>query len=286
MADIRTIDMLTVDDLFIKDGYVLTFSDKTYATFFAEELKLNIDDPKYFKEGGSKGKRLRYFLRVSDNALAVKALKALWEYREALRVRNGEEEKIPNANGRLSELLARLGDTPAPAKPQPAAKPSFSHVKYDELQSGLMSLGGMAPQPRGFAFEQYLKKLFDVFGLEARSAFRVVGEQIDGSFLLGDETYLLEAKWQNDPTGIGDLHAFHGKLEQKAAWARGLFVSYIGFSEQGLIAFGRGKKVVCLDGADLAEAFSRSLPLPEVLNRKVRRAAETGAAFVRVRDLF
>jgi len=95
-----------------------------------------------------------------------------------------------------------------------------------------------------------------------------------------------EAKWHNEQTGIGDLHAFHGKIEQKAAWARGLFVSYVGFSEQGLQAFGRGKKVICLDGADLAEAFGRELPLPEILNRKVRRAAETGAAFVRVRDLF
>jgi restriction endonuclease Mrr len=103
---------------------------------------------------------------------------------------------------------------------------------------------------------------------------------------LGNETYLLEARWQNDQTNAADLRAFNGKVEEKAAWARGLFVSYIGFSEQGLQAFGRGKRVVCLDGADLAEAFARQIPLPDVLHRKVRRAAETGAAFVRVRDLF
>jgi hypothetical protein len=77
-------------------------------------------------------------------------------------------------------------------------------------------------------------------------------------FLLGDETYLLESKWQNEQTGIGDLHAFHGKVDQKAAWARGLFVSYWGFSDQGLQAFGRGKRVICLDGADLAEAFMQA----------------------------
>jgi hypothetical protein len=203
-----------------------------------------------------------------------------------LRVRAGEDEKLPNASGRFSEILARLGDNSAPDKLESVAKPTFNRVKYGELQAGLLALGSMAAQPRGFAFERYLKQLFDAFGLEARSAFRLVGEQIDGSFLLGDETYLLEAKWQNEQTGIGDLHAFHGKVDQKAAWARGLFVSYSGFSDQGLQAFGRGKRVICLDGADLAEAFIRSVPLPEVLNRKVRRAAETGAAFVRVRDLF
>jgi hypothetical protein len=285
MANLRSLDMMTVDDLFIKDGYVLKFSDRTFATFFAEELNINIDDPKYYAEGGSKGKRLRYFLRSVDNALAVKTLKALWEYRGALLVRAREEEKSPNALARFSELLVRLGDDPGATKPQ-AVKSGFDRARYGELQAGLLSLGNMSPQPRGFVFEKYLKLLFDAFGLEARSAFRLVGEQIDGSFLLGAETYLLEAKWQNEQTSIGELHAFHGKVEQRAAWARGLFVSYTGFSEQGLQAFGRGKKVICSDGADLAEAFARELPLPEVLGRKVRRAAETGAAFVRVRDLF
>jgi hypothetical protein len=47
MANLRSRDMMTVDDLFIKDGYVLKFSDATYATFFHEELGINIDDPKY-----------------------------------------------------------------------------------------------------------------------------------------------------------------------------------------------------------------------------------------------
>jgi hypothetical protein len=286
MAKLRSLDMMTVDDLFIKDGYVLKFSDTTYAMFFAEELNVNINEQKYYAEGSSKGKRLRYFLRTESDAMAIKTLKALWDHREMLRVRGGEEEKLPNARTRFLELLARLGDTPAPDKQQAASKPAFDRARYSELQTGLIALVAMSPQPRGFAFEKYLKQLFDAFGLEARSAFRLVGEQIDGSFLLGVETYLLEAKWQNEQTGIGDLHAFHGKIEQKAAWARGLFVSYIGFSDQGLQAFGRGKRVICIDGADLSEAFSRELPLPEVLNRKVRRAAETGAAFVRVRDLF
>jgi hypothetical protein len=286
MAALRTLDMMTVDDLFIKDGYVLKFSDVTYAKFFAEELKVNINDQKYYAEGGSKGKRLRYFLRTESNDLAIKTLKALWDYRETLRVRAGEEEKVPNAAARLQELLARLGDVQETKKQQSTGKHAPYRVDYSALQAGLIALGGMSPQPRGFAFEKYLKQLFDAFELEARSAFRLIGEQIDGSFLLGDETYLLEAKWQNQQTGIGELHAFHGKVEQKAAWARGLFISYIGFSEQGLHAFGRGKRVVCLDGADLAEAFTRELALPDVLHRKVRRAAETGAAFVRVRDLF
>jgi hypothetical protein len=37
--------------------------------------------------------------------------------------------------------------------------------------------------------------------------FRLVGEQTDGSFLLGEETYLLESKWQNEQTGIGQVES-------------------------------------------------------------------------------
>jgi restriction endonuclease Mrr len=96
----------------------------------------------------------------------------------------------------------------------------------------------------------------------------------------------VEAKWQSQATGVADLHTFHGKIEQKAAWTRGLFVSNSGFTEDGLAAFGRGKRVICMDGHDLYDILNREIPLNRVLECKVRRAAETGLPFVRVRDLF
>jgi hypothetical protein len=159
-------------------------------------------------------------------------------------------------------------------------------VKYDVIQRALMSLTGMSPQERGYQFEKFLKKLFDAFALEAEKPFRLIGEQIDGSILLDHVTYLIEAKWQNKPTGAADLHAFQGKLDQRAEWGRGLFISYSGFTEQGLIAFGRARKVICMDGRDLSETFQRRLSLPEVLRRKVRRAVEHGVTLARVSDLF
>jgi hypothetical protein len=150
----------------------------------------------------------------------------------------------------------------------------------------LLGLHQLAAQARGYAFEAFLKELFDAFGLAAREAFRLRGEQIDGSFQLGHETYLHEAKWQNAQTGVADLHAFHGKLEQKASWTRGLFVSNSGFTEDGLVAFGRGKRLVCVDGLDLYDIMQRGIPFGEALERKIRRAAETGHPFARIRDLY
>jgi hypothetical protein len=282
---LRQRDMLTVDDLFIKDGYVLDFSNARYATFFREEVGIEIDDPKWAVEGSSKGKRLRYFLRTVEPALVVKALKALWSYREVQLGRSGQQEGVPNAKNRFEELLVRLGERPealkVPATGEPLKRPS-----YEVIYEALISLTARPPQERGYAFEKWLQKTFNAFGLEAEKPFRLVGEQIDGSFHFKGDTYLLEAKWQNERTGAGDLHAFHGKVDTRAAWARGLFVSYTGFTEDGLIAFGRARKVICMDGLDLSDMLRRKLALPDVLHRKARSAVDHGIVLARVSDLF
>ena len=288
IPNIRSIDMLFLDELFeMRGGYVLNFSDRTMSRFFAEELDVDIDDSTYAENGGSKGKRLRCFLQKVDTPTVVRTLKALWEYREAIRIQAKQAESVANAEGRLLSLLNRLEGKPDAALPsgQPP-KPAFDRPRLLDLRSDLLGFTQLTAQKRGYAFEALLRDLFNVFGLEAREPFRLKGEQIDGSFLLQGETYLVEAKWQDAQTGVADLHTFHGKVEQKAAWTRGLFLSHSGFTEEGLAAFGRGKKVICMDGLDLYETLSRELPLNRVLEHKVRRAAETGLPFARVRDLF
>ena len=289
MTNIRSLDMLLLDDIFeMHSGYVLNFSDRTFARFFAEELNIDIADPRYAKNGTSKGKRLRCFLQSVDKPTVIRTLNALWEYREVIRQRADQPEKLKNPHGHLLAIINRLSGNGTTGTAQQSSPPSPAHdkAKFAQFQSDLISLTQLDAQARGYAFEKFLKQLFDGFGLHAREAFRLQGEQIDGSFVLGGDTYLLEAKWQGAPCGNAELHTFHGKIEQKAAWTRGLFISTSGFTEEGLHAFGRGKRVICMDGYDLSEALSRELPLNNVLDMKVRRAAETGMAFVRVRDLF
>jgi hypothetical protein len=146
----------------------------------------------------------------------------------------------------------------------------------------------LQPQTRGFAFECFLSGLFDAYKLDPRRSFRLVGEQIDGSFELPPDTYLLEAKWQASPIGFQDLAGFAAKVEGKSQWARGLFISYSGFSTDGLQAFARGRatSIVCMDGLDLTQVISGGLSLIDVIQRKKRRAVEIGSCFVSVRDLF
>jgi hypothetical protein len=156
------------------------------------------------------------------------------------------------------------------------------------LADELIKLSGLAPQPRGYAFEGFLRSLFEAHNLAPKDAFRVVGEQIDGSFQSQAETYLLEATWRATQLGQEELLSFAGKVAGKATWSRGLLISYAGFTKDGLAAFARGKptQIVCMDGLDLHETLRRNLELRLVLERKVRRAAETNDAHVSVLELF
>ena len=62
---IRALDMPVLDEVFeMSRGYVLNFSDRTFAEFFYDELGISIDDPCYAQQGESKGKRLRFFITV------------------------------------------------------------------------------------------------------------------------------------------------------------------------------------------------------------------------------
>lgn len=289
MSSLRTLDLNVVGDLvdFIRGtGYVLDFSDSSFSEFFATELDADIDDPCYSDMGGSKGKRLRRFLQLVDDKTALKTLQALWEHRLDYLLRTGRDDPTPNAEARYLALVNRLGGAPAAMTPQEPPKTAFDYARAANLKSELTALGRLAPHPRGYAFETFLKTLFDTYGLKPREPFRNRGEQIDGSFVLAHDTYLLEAKWQQAAIGVAELHTFEGKLMQKAAWARGLFLSYSGFTVEGLDAFGRGKRTICMDGYDLYEMLDRNLPFDHVIDRKARRAVETGLPFIRVRELF
>lgn len=51
--------MLFLDEIFeMGGGYILNFSDRTMSLFFARNQNVDIDDPTYAENGGSKGRRL------------------------------------------------------------------------------------------------------------------------------------------------------------------------------------------------------------------------------------
>jgi Restriction endonuclease len=157
----------------------------------------------------------------------------------------------------------------------------------EKLKHDLIGLLPLKPQERGFAFEKFLNALFAAYNLDPRGSFRITGEQIDGSFQIGTDVYLVEAKWHDKQIDQGELLIFHGKVEGKSKWSRGLFVSYSGFTPDGLTAYSKGRptNIIGMDSQDLFHILNGEMSLVEAINRKARRAAETGEFFVSVYSL-
>lgn len=102
-ADARFLDV-TLD---MTQGYCLDFNDRTYAGFFADAINYDIDAQHNHAEGSSKGKRMRYFLRSTDERTAAKLLRALWEYRAAMPSSSYRQD-APGTADRYAKIVAHL----------------------------------------------------------------------------------------------------------------------------------------------------------------------------------
>ncbi|WP_255467936.1 restriction endonuclease [Reyranella sp. CPCC 100927] len=286
-----------IDELFgMSSGYVLDFTNRTFADFFYREVGVDIYDDAYAIYGSSKGKHLRAFLTIGQPRAIARALAALWEYREESRLGQAQAETVANARQRLSVIVERLGGTPlssfdtAATESKEETKPRIFRVNeatLRHLEERFLALHQMSdePQMRGYHFEKLLTELFNAWGMDARGGFRVVGEQIDGSFQLDGDIYLLEAKWQRAKTDANALHAFQGKVSERPEWTRGLFVGFAGFTDVGLRAF-TARKIILADGLDIYDALARRLSFADIIAAKVRYASEYRNPFQRVRSLF
>lgn len=297
MAQLSTTDMKLIDGIFgMYGGYVLDFSNDRFASFFNRDLSIDIYHDRYAVHGGSKGKLLRGFLEISPASDVVRALTALWEYRETYRLDRNEPETVQAARQRLNALIVKLGGKPLPAgfdepapspPPQPAAPTGPSDGLLAALEAEFLAMTQMDEQPhqRGYAFERFLKKWFDTWGLDANASFTTKSEQIDGSFHHDGATYLVEAKWHNRPANGAMLHGFQGKLLERPDWTRGLYVSYGGFSDESFDAF-TARRLIMMDGTDIYHALHRRLDLGLVIGKKVRHHSEKRQPFGKVTDLF
>lgn len=293
MASLTPIDKLKLEAAFgMGSGYVLTFSNYSFRAFVHDAVGLDIEDAKYLLGSGSKANRLRAFWAKESDHTVGKLLNALLEYSQEGRRLAGQplkpEEKRLHAE--CLSVVGRLLGTNMKASAGESA-PLVSRELREGLHKKLLGLGALAPQERGYSFEKFLQEVFSAFKMSPRAPFRITGEQIDGSLELDGETYLIEAKWQNALIDSKELYAFYGKIDGKAAWSRGLFISYSGFSKDSLSALSKGKRpnFITLDGQDLNFILTveqgASIDLPECIRKKVRYAAETGIVNLSAYDI-
>lgn len=290
---IKSVDIQLIADLF-GDGYVMDFTNATYADFFRDDVGIDIYDEVYADNGNSKGKRLRTFMQKGQRAAILKALPGLWEWRVRYLANSGQADTVPQALDQLNALIERLGGRRiGGAQVKVAVAPSSSSAVrpsggvLSALEQEFLALMAMDERPhqRGLSFERFLKKWFDAWGLDPHASFSTKSEQIDGSFHHDNTTYLIEAKWQTKPTNGAMLHAFQGKLQERPDWTRGLYVSYGGFSDPSFDAF-TAKRLIMMDGTDIYHALNRHIDVGEVIRRKVRHHSEHRQPFARVTELF
>jgi hypothetical protein len=174
-----------------------------------------------------------------------------------------------------------------PVFKSPGDTTTASEVAVEGLKATYLALSAMPAQQRGYAFQDFLDKLFTAYQLSSKRAFRNTGEELDGSFELDTHIYLVEAKWQAEPISQKDLLIFNGKVESKSAWTRGLFISYSGYSKDGLSAFARGRRtaIIGMDGNDIALILDGHISLTEAIRKKLRRSSETNDFFVPLAEL-
>lgn len=100
-------------------GYVLDYSDQTFAEFFNHH-RIQIHGAKYQTYGSSKAKKLRSFWDQEADAVVGKVLSELLDAYEAVCTLNGQQSDTA-VLGKARGIVARLEGKPAPS-PQPTAQ--------------------------------------------------------------------------------------------------------------------------------------------------------------------
>jgi hypothetical protein len=142
----------------------------------------------------------------------------------------------------------------------------------------------LGTQDGGYAFEKWFYDLAIYFELDARPGYKADGRQIDGAITIEGTTFLLEAKFTNEPIGSPDIDSFMAKIESKADNTMGLCVSMSGFNEGAKRTASKQRTPMLL--LDHSHIFNLILPgtmtLPQVVSRIKRHASQTGSSFLEV----
>lgn len=104
MANLKFNQKQLFEKIFDRGGYVLDFTDRTFAEFF-NDYNINIEEDKYHKYGRSKMKRLRAFWEIDINGIVAQVLQGLLEY--AININEVNEEDIQKAKKYINDLIGK-----------------------------------------------------------------------------------------------------------------------------------------------------------------------------------
>lgn len=136
-------------------------------------------------------------------------------------------------------------------------------------------------QQRGRTFERVLTQLLSRENMEPRASMRPGGEEIDGSFAIGDRFFLLEAKWHATPIPASALYAFKGKVDGKLIGTIGTFFSMSDYSAEAVDAllYGKELNLILFGQEDLLLIEDEKITMREAMRVKLRYAVDYGQPF-------
>lgn len=249
-------------------GELIGFLEQRQNEYLADLLRLmtevaRVDDFSHLErlEGGRE--------KAAAARASVQALQKLTAAHEALF---DEQKKMEERRRKAHEEMLRT---------------TAVRAKLDEFTKEYFKLlCSVEPQQRGYRLEKIIRELFELFDLDPRASFKIVGEQIDGAFTFDATDYLFEGKWQQEPVGASDLDVLAGKLSRKLDNTLGLFLSINGFSEDGVKAHSSGRRLMLLmDGSDIMAVLEGRIDLIQLLLRKRREASQTGNIYIRLHEI-
>ncbi len=203
---------------------------------------------------------------------AHRAVAALKLYRSKQTEKVAEERSRTESRKRVAELREQQF-----RKQQDLSK----------LQERLNSLASQQGTSKGgYAFQDWFYDLVAYFEIQHRRPYKTEGREIDGSVTVGDTTYLVELKFQNDPVGGPDVDVFRRKVESKADNTMGIMVSMSGYTGPAEnAASGEKSPILLTDYQHLYAVLGGALKLQELISRIRQSASQTGRAFRRLDEL-
>jgi len=140
---------------------------------------------------------------------------------------------------------------------------------------------------RGRRFERLIHSLLEAEGLIPNSSFRPEGEEIDGSFVLGQSVFLFEAKWHKAEMPASSIYQFKGKVDGKLIGTIGIYISMSGFSGEAVdaLTYGKSINIILFDKNDFTTCIEETDGFKKVLLKKIRIATEKGTAFFPITSL-
>jgi len=135
MSSLRSVEKKLFEDLFgMRSGYVLDFTNNTFAEFFRETVAKDIYSQKYSFNGDSKAKRLRAFWEVERDPAVGRVLSEMldmWKYQHLQENEGARDNRYVECRSIVGRLLGKKAREEAPE--EQFLKQDFGEISVSKI---------------------------------------------------------------------------------------------------------------------------------------------------------